>query len=74
MSEPAAVAARHGTPAWSGVVEWGMAMTLVHSADGRALAIRDHLLPLVRDRGALETQRGAVRLVSLRIGPWAFEH
>jgi hypothetical protein len=51
-----------------------MAMRLVHSADDRALAIRDHLLPLVQDRGALETQRGAVRLVSLRIGPWAFEH
>jgi hypothetical protein len=49
-------------------------LNLVWCGDDRALAIRDHVLPLVRGRGVLETQRGAVRLVSLRIGPWAVEH
>jgi hypothetical protein len=49
-------------------------LKLIWSGDDRALAIRDHVLPLVRERGVLERQRGAVRLVSLRIGPWAFEH
>jgi hypothetical protein len=51
-----------------------MTPRLVSSGDGRALAIRDHLLALVRGRGALETQRGPVRVVSLAVGPWAFEH
>jgi hypothetical protein len=72
MQKPAA--AHHGAPALLGVLEKGMAMKLVHSADDRALAIRDHLLPLVRDRGALETQRGAVRVVALETGPWRCEH
>jgi hypothetical protein len=54
--------------------EGRMNLRLVWSSDNRALAIRDHVLPLVRERGVLERQRGAVRLVSLRIGPWAFEH
>ena len=49
-------------------------LELVWSGDDRALAIRDHLLPLVRGRGILERQRGTVRLVSLRIGAWAVEH
>ncbi len=51
-----------------------MALRLVASGDDRALAIRDHLLPLVRERGTLELQRGAVRLVALRTGPWTVEH
>ena len=51
-----------------------MALELVSSGDGRALAIRDHLLPLVRGRGALEVQRGPLRLVVLRTGPWTVEH
>jgi len=49
-------------------------LTLVSSGDGRALAIRDHLLPLVRERGTLEVQRDAVRLIALRMETWAFEH
>ena len=51
-----------------------MTLKLVASGDGRALAIRDHLLPLVRGHGTLEVQRGPVRLVVLRSGPWTVEH
>ncbi len=51
-----------------------MALRLVSSADDRALAIRDHLVPIVRGRGMLELQRGLVRLVALRTGPWTIEH
>ncbi len=51
-----------------------MVLKLIASGDSRALAIRDRLLPLVRARGTLEFQRGAVRLVVLRTGPWAIGH
>ena len=51
-----------------------MALRLASSSDDRAQAIRDHLLPLVRERGTLELQRGPVRLVALRTGPWTVEH
>jgi hypothetical protein len=56
------------------VVEKHMNLRLVSSSDGRALAIRDHLLPLVRERGTLETQRGSVRLISLKMVPWVLNH
>jgi len=51
-----------------------MNLRLVSSGDGPALALRDKILPLVREHGTLEVQRGAVRLTALRTGPWAFEH
>jgi hypothetical protein len=51
-----------------------MNMRLVSSSDDRALAIRDHLLPLVRDRGVLECQRDTVRVIALQLGPWLFNH
>jgi hypothetical protein len=51
-----------------------MTLKLVASGDDRALAIRDHLLPLVRARGALEVQRGAVRPTTLEAGPWTVAH
>ncbi len=51
-----------------------MALRLVSSDDGPVLAIRDHLLPLIRERGTLEVQRDSVRLTALRIGNWVFEH
>ena len=51
-----------------------MALTLVFSSDDRALAIRNHVLPLVRERGTVEVQRGAVRLTVLELGPWVFHH
>jgi hypothetical protein len=55
-------------------MEKRMALRLVSSGDDRALAIRDHLVPVVRGRGMLELQRGLVRLVALRTGPWTIEH
>jgi hypothetical protein len=51
-----------------------MILSLVSSGDGPALAIRDRILPLIREGGTLEIQRAAVRLVALRTGPWLFEH
>ena len=51
-----------------------MSLRLVASSDDRALAIRDHLLLLVRDRGTLECQRDSVRLIALQLGEWRFEH
>jgi hypothetical protein len=51
-----------------------MTLRLVSSGDDRALAIRDRLVPLVSEHGTLELQRGPVRLVALRTGPWTFEH
>ena len=51
-----------------------MSLTLASSDDDAALAIRDYLLPLVHDRGTLECQRDAVRLISLQLGPWLLKH
>ena len=51
-----------------------MNLRLVSSGDDRALAIRDHLLPLVRDRGTLERQRGLVRVIAWDLDPWLFKH
>jgi hypothetical protein len=51
-----------------------MNLRLVSSGDDRALAIRDHLIPLVRARGLVEVQRGALRLITLRTGPWTVTH
>ena len=51
-----------------------MILRLVSSNDHRALAIRDHLLSLARDRGTLECQRDAVRLISLQQGMWLLKH
>ena len=51
-----------------------MNLRLVSSGDDRDLAIRDHLVPLVRGGGTLEVQRGSVRLTTLRTGRWTLEH
>jgi hypothetical protein len=51
-----------------------MILRLVSSGDDRALTIRDHLVPLVRDSGDIEVQRDSVRLISLHIGPWTLTH
>ena len=51
-----------------------MTLRLASSGDDRALAIRDHILPLLREYGALEVQRDTVRLIELRIGAWTFRH
>jgi len=51
-----------------------MTLRLVASSDDRALAIRDHLLPLLRNKGALEVQRDTVRVVELRLAEWTLRH
>jgi hypothetical protein len=51
-----------------------MTLRLVLSGDDRALTIRDHLVPLVRDRGRLEPQEGSVRLTVLQSSPWTLNH
>jgi hypothetical protein len=38
----------------------------------RAMAIRDHVLPLLRQHGTVEVQRDVVRLTELRIRAWVF--
>jgi hypothetical protein len=49
-------------------------LRLASSSDDRALAIRDHLLPLLRAQGALEVQRDMVRVVELRLAEWTVRH
>jgi hypothetical protein len=49
-------------------VEAEVTLKLVSSSDGPALAIRDYVVPLVRERGTLEVQRDTVRLIVLRAG------
>lgn len=51
-----------------------MNLRLASSSDNRALELRDHLLPLVRKRGAVEIQRGPVRLNVCEIDGWTFYH
>lgn len=51
-----------------------MTLTLVSSGDDRALAIRDHLVPLVRRDGSQEVQRDSARLISLQVGLWSITH
>jgi hypothetical protein len=51
-----------------------VALRLVSSGDDRALAIRDHVLPMLRRDGVLEVQRDAVRLTVLRVAPWIFRY
>jgi hypothetical protein len=51
-----------------------MMVRLVSNSDDRAVAIRDHILPLLREHGAVQIQRDTVRLTELRIGVWAFRH
>ena len=51
-----------------------MNVRLISNSDDRALAIRDHILPLLRGHGAVQVQRDAVRLTELRMGVWAFRH
>ncbi len=49
-------------------------LRLVSSSDERALAIRDHLLPLVREHGKVEVQRGPVRLIVFETAGWILNH
>jgi|GEM_PF-671682 len=51
-----------------------MTLRLASSNDHLALAIRDHVLPLVRSLGTLENQWGGLRRVTLSMEPWSFSH
>ncbi len=51
-----------------------MTLRLASSNDHLAVAIRDHLLPLVRSLGTLEEQSGVFRRITLSTGPWLFSH
>jgi hypothetical protein len=51
-----------------------MNVRLVSNGDERAVAIRDRILPLLRQHGVVQSQRDTVRLTELRIGAWAFRH
>jgi hypothetical protein len=54
-----------------------MTLRVAASGDARALAIRDHILPLVRERGILEDLDGknsTLRLLVLELDRWRFMH
>lgn len=51
-----------------------MNVRLVASSDNQAVMIRDHVLPLLREWGAVQIQHDMVRLTELRIGVWTFRH
>jgi hypothetical protein len=51
-----------------------MTVTLASNSDDRAIAIRDHILPLLRQHGVVQLQRDTVRLTELRMGIWIFRH
>jgi hypothetical protein len=62
------------TPAEVNFGDDDMSLKLVASNDDRALAIRDHLLLLVRQGGGIEVQRDLVRLVTLEQDRWVIHH
>ena len=49
-----------------------MNLRLVTTDTGRAITIRDHILPFLRQDGTVEVQRDVVRLTELRIRDWVF--
>ena len=54
-----------------------MSLHVAASADARALAIRDHVLPIVRTHGQLEDledKDSTLRLIVLWRDPWRFTH
>jgi hypothetical protein len=54
-----------------------MGLKVAASGDANALAIRDHLLPIVRAHGTLEDledKDSPLRLLVLERGPWCFRH
>jgi len=54
-----------------------MALRIVASSDLRAIAIRDHILPLVRQQGTLqdlEDKDSSLRLIMLKRDGWVFTH
>lgn len=51
-----------------------MTLSLVSNSDDRVRAIRDRILPLLREHGAVQVQRDTVRLTELQMGVWTFRH
>jgi len=51
-----------------------MTLRVVSSCDDQACAIRDHVMPLLRERGSVLAQRDVVRVTELRLGVWIFRH
>jgi hypothetical protein len=51
-----------------------MSLRIVASSEQQALAIRDHVLPLLRARGTLGVQRDTVRLIEFGMDGWVFRH
>ena len=51
-----------------------MTLRLAASGDDRARAIRDRVLPFLREHGELELQRDTVRVIVLSRPPWKFRH
>ena len=51
-----------------------MALRMVSNSDDRARALRDHVLPILRERGSLLSQRDVVRVIELRLDDWIFRH
>ena len=49
-------------------------LRLVSSDDQPALAIRDHLVPIVRRLGSIEVQRDEVRCIAWCGGVWELRH
>jgi hypothetical protein len=58
-------------------LEAQMTLHVAASGDANALAMRDHLLPIVREHGALEDLEGknsSLRLIVLERQAWRFAH
>jgi hypothetical protein len=51
-----------------------MSLKVAASSDARALAIRDHILPLVREHGSLEDKDSTMRVMVLERAPWKLVH
>jgi hypothetical protein len=51
-----------------------MSLRLAATSDDRARAIRDHVMPLLREHGNLLAQRDVVRMIELRRDLWIFQH
>lgn len=54
------------------IEERPMSLRLVANSDGRAIVIRDHVIALLRQHGAVQVQRDTVRITELQTGVWAF--
>lgn len=51
-----------------------MTLRLVANSNDQACVLRDHVMPLLRERGSLLPQRDVVRVIELRLGVWIIRH